>query len=207
MTGALVHDVADLLGGFVLLLSFALLCRRRIAAAIDAVALQGALVAAAAWQGATGGAPVLFATAAIAFAAKAVAIPLLLRAVLRRLAPGRGMEAAFGVGPSMIAGVALVALATLVVLPATAGALAPMREGLVLALSTVLLGLLMMITRRNAIGQVIGLVSLENGLSLAAIGAGMPLVAELSIAALVLVFAAVAAAGAMLLHGDRGEQG
>ena len=67
------------------------------------------------------------------------------------------------------------------------------REDLALALSVVLLGGLMMITRRNAISQVIGLLSLETGLILAAIGvAGMPLVVELSTAAPVLMLAVVA---------------
>jgi hydrogenase-4 component E len=92
-----------------------------------------------------------------------------------------------------VAGVALVGLSILVVLPATEGARALAREDLALALSVVLLGMLMMITRRNALSQVIGLLSLENGLILAAIGvAGMPLVVELSTAALVLMVAVVA---------------
>jgi hypothetical protein len=43
----------------------------------------------------------------------------------------------------------------------------------------ILLGLLMMVTRRNAVSQVVGFMSLENGLILAASGArGMPLVVE-----------------------------
>ena len=50
-------------------------------------------------------------------------------------------------------------------------------------LSVVLLGLLMMVTRRNAVSQVVGFMSLENGLVLAATGAkGMPLVVEISVA-------------------------
>ena len=57
------------------------------------------------------------------------------------------------------------------------------REDLALALSVVLLGLLMMMTRRNAVSQVVGFMSLENGLILAATGAeGMPLVVEISVA-------------------------
>jgi len=52
----------------------------------------------------------------------------------------------------------------------------------------VLLGLLMMITRRNALSQAIGFLSLENGLILAAIGVpDMPMLVELSVAVLVLV--------------------
>ncbi|HEY4252317.1 MAG TPA: hydrogenase-4 component E [Roseomonas sp.] len=239
--GQLPYDIAHLLGGGVLLLSFVLLYQRRITAVINAFAVQGALVAAAAvWQGVAQDAAGLFLTAIIAFGAKAVAIPLVLRAMLRRLdlmngAPdpdlravqssgrrtlGREVETALGIGPSMIAGVGLVALAILVVLPATAGTHALAREDLALSLSVVLLGMLMMISRRNAISQVIGLMSLENGLLLAAIGAaGMPLVVELSTAALVLVLAIVAAVIALqmrqrlqsldthALQDHRGEQG
>jgi len=56
------------------------------------------------------------------------------------------------------------------------------------ALSVVLLGLLMMTTRRNAVSQVIGFTSLEDGLVLAATGAkGMPLVVEISVAFSILI--------------------
>lgn len=192
--GQLPYDVAHLLGGAMLLISFVLLYQRRVPAVINALAAQGALLAAAAaWQGWMQGAPQLYLTAIIALAAKAVLIPLALRALVRRLDLHRTVETALGIGPSLIAGVALVALAILVVLPVTAGARAIAREDLALALSVVLLGMLMMITRRNAILQVVGLMSMENGLILAAVGvAGMPLVVELSTAALVLVAFVVA---------------
>ena len=69
--------------------------------------------------------------------------------------------------------------------------------------TVVLLGGLMMITRRNLISQVIGLLSLENGLILAAVGvAGMPLVMELSTAALVLMLAVIAGVFALQM-GER----
>jgi hydrogenase-4 component E len=62
------------------------------------------------------------------------------------------------------------------------------REDLAFALSVLLLGLLMMVTRRNAVSQIVGFMSLENGLILAATGAkGMPLVVEISVAFSVLV--------------------
>ena len=65
----------------------------------------------------------------------------------------------------------------------TAGADLLAREDLAFALAVVLLGLLMMVTRRNAVSQVVGFMSLENGLVLAATGAkGMPLVVEISVA-------------------------
>ena len=192
--GQLPYDVAHLFGGAMLLLSFMLLYQRRVTAVINGLAIQGAILACAAgWQGWVQGAPQLYLTALVAFGAKAVLIPLALRTLLRRLSLDRTVETAFGVGPSMIAGVALVALAILVVLPITAGVRAIAREDLALALSVVLLGMLMMITRRNAILQVVGLMSMENGLILAAVGvAGMPLVVELSTAALVMVVLVVA---------------
>jgi hydrogenase-4 component E len=88
----------------------------------------------------------------------------------------------------MLAGMGLVALSMVVMLKATAHADPLAREDLAFALSVVLLGLMMMVTRRNAVSQVVGFMSLENGLILAAAGAkGMPLVVEISVAFSVLV--------------------
>ena len=82
----------------------------------------------------------------------------------------------------------LVALSMVVMLRVTADADPLAREDLAFALSVVLLGLLMMVTRHNAVSQVIGFMSLENGLVLAATGAkGMPLVVEISVAFSVLI--------------------
>src|SRR5690606_5464701 len=90
--------------------------------------------------------------------------------------------------PTMLAGIGLVALAILVMLPASADADPLAREDLAFALSVILLGLLMMVTRRNAVGQVVGFMSMENGLVLAATGAkGMPFVVEISVAFSILI--------------------
>ena len=205
-----------------LLMSFVLLYQQRLDAVINAFATQGALLAAAAaWQGWVQGAAGLYVTAAIAFGAKTVLIPLMLRLMLARLGGPRAVEPALGIGPSLVAAVLLVGLSILVVLPITAGqAQALTREDMALALSVVLLGMLMMITRRNAISQVIGLLSLENGLILAAVAVtGMPLVVELSTAALVMMVSIVAGVVVFLMRGklssldtallqrERGEHG
>ncbi|MFC3123920.1 hydrogenase-4 component E [Pseudoroseomonas globiformis] len=205
--GQLPYDVAHLLGGGVLLLSFVLLYQRRVGAVISALAVQGTLLALlVAWQGWVLDAAGLYITALAAFLAKAVAIPLGLRWLARRFGLHRAVETAIGIGPGLIAGVGLVALAILVVLPATTGSPSLAREGLAIALSVVLLGVLMMITRQHAIGQVVGLLSLENGLVLAAAGVrGLPLVVELATAALVLVLAGVAGFFAWRLREDFAE--
>jgi hydrogenase-4 component E len=88
----------------------------------------------------------------------------------------------------MLAGMGLVALSLVVILPVTSQGDPVAREDLAFALSVVLLGLLVMVTRRNAVGQVVGFMSLENGLVLAATGAkGMPLVVEISVAFSILI--------------------
>ena len=185
----LYFDTAHMLGTAVLLLSFALLFQRRISGVINAFALQAVMLAlAAAWQAFVQDAPHLYVTALVALIFKAIAIPLALHRIVRLLMIHRTVETALSIGLTMVVGVALVTLAILLVLPVTADSAALTRENLALALSVVLLGLLMMITRRNAVTQVIGFMSLENGLILAAIGvSGMPLVVEMSVAFAVMV--------------------
>ena len=187
--GSLTYDVAHLLGTSVLVLSFALLFQRRILGVLNIFALQAAvLAAAAAWQGYTQDAPHLYITAAIALLFKAIAIPLALRRIAFRFRIHRTVETVLGIGPTMMAGVCLVGLSVVLVLPLTRQSVLMTRDDLALALSIVLIGLLMMITRRNALTQVVGFMSLENGLILAAIGVvGMPLVVEMSVAFSVMV--------------------
>ena len=185
----LAYDTAHVLDTGVLILSFALLYQRRLFGVIKIYALQALfLAAAAAWQAHAQEAPHLYITAGIALIFKAMVIPIALHRIIVHLNIHRTLETALGIGPTMVVGVALVALSILLVLPVTAASGALTRESLAAALSVVLLGLLMMITRRNAVSQVVGFMSLENGLILAAVGVkGMPLVVELSIAFSVMV--------------------
>jgi hydrogenase-4 component E len=189
MTNGLAFDVAHLLAGAMLVVSFMLLYQRRMFGVLNTYALHAFVLAlAVAWQAYIQRAPHLYVTAAIALIFKAIVIPVALHRIVQRLNTHRTVETVIGVGLTMLAGVGLVALAILVILPVTAGAEALAREDLALSLSIVLLGLLMMITRRNAITQVVGFFSMENGLILAAAGArGMPLVVEISVAFSILI--------------------
>jgi hydrogenase-4 component E len=182
-------DVAHLFAGGLVLVSLMLLYQDRLTAMIHVFALQAlVLTASVAWQGWVQDAPHLYVTATIALVFKAVVIPVALSRMVTRLGIHREIETVVGVGPTMLAGIALVALSMVVMLPVTATADPLAREDLAFALSVVLLGLLMMVTRRNAVSQVIGFMSLENGLILAAAGAkGMPLVVEISVAFSVLI--------------------
>jgi hydrogenase-4 component E len=141
-----------------------------------------------AWQAFIQHAPHLYVTAAISLIFKAIIVPVALHRIIVRLGIHREIENVVGVGLTMIAGIGLVALSMVVMLRVTPEADPLAREDLAFALSVVLLGLLIMVTRRNAVSQVVGFMSLENGLVLAATGAkGMPLVVEISVAFSVLI--------------------
>jgi hydrogenase-4 component E len=187
--GHLDFDVAHLLAGGLVLVSFASLYQDRLYALLNVYAVHALVLAlSVAWQAFIQDAPHLYVTAAIALGFKAILIPVALRRIVERLGIHREVETVVGIGLTMIAGMGLVALSMVVMLRVTGGAAPIEREDLAFALAVVLLGLLIMVTRRNAVGQVVGFMSLENGLVLAATGAkGMPLVVEISVAFSILI--------------------
>jgi hydrogenase-4 component E len=185
----LIFDIAHLLAGSLVLVSFIQLYQDRLTALLRVFALHAVVLAlSVAWQAFVQGAPHLFVTAAIALVFKGVIVPMALHRIIVRLGIHREIETVGGIGLTMLAGMGLVALSMVVMLKVTAGADPLAREDLAFALSVVLIGLLMMVTRRNAVSQVVGFMSLENGLILAATGArGMPFVVEISVAFSVLI--------------------
>jgi len=185
----LTFDVAHLLAGSLVLVSFLQLYQDRLYALLNMFALHAFVLAlSVAWQAVAQHAPHLFVTAAIALIFKAIIIPVALHRIIIHLGIHREIEKVVGVGSTMLLGMGLVALSMVVMLRVTADADPLAREDLAFALSVVLLGLLMMVTRRNAVSQVVGFMSLENGLVLAATGAkGMPLVVEISVAFSILI--------------------
>ncbi len=182
-------DVAHLLAGTLVLISFLELYQDRMYSLLNVYALHALVLAASvAWQALIQDAPHLYVTAGIALVFKAIVIPVTLHRMIVQLGIHREIEKVVGVGSTMLAGVGLVALSIVVMLRATHNADPLAQEDLAFALAVVLLGLLMMVTRLNAVSQVIGFMSLENGLVLAATGAkGMPLVVEISVAFSILI--------------------
>ena len=182
-------DISHLLAGGLVVISFMLLYQDRLYSLLNVYALHAVILAlAVAWQAYIQDAPHLYVTASIALGFKAIIIPLALHRIIERLGIRREIETVVGIGLTMLVGIGLVALAMVVMLRVTGGAAPIAREDLAFALAVVLLGLLVMVTRRNAVGQVVGFMSLENGLVLAATGArGMPLVVEISVAFSILI--------------------
>ena len=182
-------DLAHVLAGSLVLLSFMMLYQDRLYALLNVFAMQAiALGLSVGWQAFIQEAPHLYITAAIALVFKGVVIPVALHRIVAQLGIHRQVEQVVGVGPTMLLGIGLVALSMVVMLRVTTTVDPLAREDIAFALSVVLLGLLMMITRSNAVSQVVGFMSIENGLILAAAGAkGMPLVVEISLAFSVLI--------------------
>ncbi|TIO06826.1 MAG: hydrogenase-4 component E [Mesorhizobium sp.] len=185
----LTFDIAHLLAGGLVLVSFMMLYQDRLFALINVFALHAVVLAlSVAWQAYVQDAHHLYVTAAIALIFKAIVIPVGLHRIIQRIGIHRDIETAVGIGPTMLAGIGLVALSMVLMLRVTPEADPLAREDLAFALSIILLGLLVMVTRRNAVSQVVGFMSLENGLVLAATGAkGMPLVVEISVAFSILI--------------------
>ncbi len=185
----LAYEISHLLAGVMLVVSFALLYQQRIASVLNAFAAQSITLAlAVAWAAWSEDRPDLFITATMAFVLKGVVIPVALHRTVTRLGVHREVEKVVGVGMALLVGLALCGLAQALVVKIAPVAAGLARDQLALAMAIVLLGFLMMIVRRNAVTQVVGFMSMENGLILAATGAqGMPLVVEVSVAFSVLI--------------------
>lgn len=178
------YDVAHLLAGGMVLVSFLLLYQDRMFGLLNVFAMHAVVLAlSVAWQAWAQGAAHLYVTAAIALVVKAAIIPVALHRLVQRLGIHREVETTVGIGLTMLLAVGLFALSIVLMLRVTAGIDPLGRQDLAFSLAVILIGLLMMVSRRNAVSQVVGFMSMENGLILAATGArGMPLVVEISVA-------------------------
>jgi len=134
--------------------------------------------------------PDLYALAGLSFALKVVIVPVVLRRLLRGLG-ARGE----GPGWTDIAGSGSLGLASTVLLAigvaafgvfsiAALGLRSPVLPGTALSISVavILVAFVLMITRRDVASQAIGLLSLENGVSLTSlvVAAGLPLFLEIA---------------------------
>ncbi len=187
---SILQQAVLVLAALVLFVSFLLLAQPRLLAAIRAFAWQGALLALITAVVATVNAhPHLYVSAVLTAGLKAGLIPWMLHRLTRRLELERHVEAVERAAIIQIVAVALVLFSYWLVLPIIQQDLEFTRNIIAISLAVVLLGLWVMITRQQAVFQVLGFMSIENGLFLAAVSAteGMPLVVELGIAFDVLV--------------------
>jgi hydrogenase-4 component E len=186
----LLQQLMVVLAAVVLFTSFVLLEQARLVAAIHAFAWQGVLVAMVTTVvAATGEHRHLFFSAGLTLGLKALIIPWMLHRLVRRLELDRHSEPLRRPALVIMGALALVIFSYWLVLPVVQAELIFTRNIVAVSLAVVLIGLLMMVIRTQAVAQVLGFMSMENGLFLAAVSAtgGMPLVVELGVAFDVLV--------------------
>jgi hydrogenase-4 component E len=144
--------------------------------------------------------PHLYISAVLTFALKVVFIPWMLRKEVLTMKLQRDVEALKNNTAIMLGGASLMVFSYYVLQPIIHTSSMIMLNALAVSLSVVLLGLLLMISHRQAVAHVVGFMSIENGLFFAAIVAtnGMPMVVELGVAFDVLVAAVLF--GIFFLH-------
>ena len=183
-------QLINLFAAILLLLAFAMLAQRRVVSLVDLFAAQGFVLAlSTAVVAYTTGQPHLYESTALTLLLKVFLLPWLLYWMVRKLDVRWEFEGLINIPTTMLIGIVLVVFAFNLALPISQLANTVTRATLGIAMASVMLSFLMMITRRKAIPQVIGFLSMENGLFFAATSAtyGMPMVVELGIALDVLV--------------------
>ena len=187
---SLLTQFVNLLGAVLLMLAFAMISQRRVLSLIYLFTMQGATLAlATAVVGYVTHQHHLYLSAALTFLLKALLIPYLLHRVVDRLGIRWDVETLINIPTTMLVGIGVVIFAFNLAIPISQLSSALASGTLGIALACVLLSFLMMITRAKAVPQVIGFLSMENGLFFAATAAtyGMPMVVELGIALDVLI--------------------
>jgi len=173
-----------------LLLSFAMLAQRRIVTLVNLLALQGAMLFIAtillAWRT---GQNHLYVSAALTLGLKVIALPWLLHGLIKRLNVQWDSEPLLNVPGTMLIGLVTVVFSFGLAQPIAQLASTATRNSLGIAVAVILLAFITMITRRKAMSQVVGFLSMENGLFFGAMSAtyGMPMIVEFGVALDVLV--------------------
>jgi hydrogenase-4 component E len=182
---SLATQFLHVLAAGLLMISFAMLAQRRIRRLIVLLAWQGAMLSASTLLVAiTAHQSHLYYSAALTLALKVIVLPWILMRLMKRLGIAGDIEPLVNISTLLLVGLALVIFAFGLAQPISALATTVTRQALGIALAVILLAFLMIIARRKAVTQVIGILALENGLFFAATSAtyGMPMVVELGIA-------------------------
>ncbi len=187
---SLTAQLLNLFAAGLLLISFAMLSQRRTRRLIALFALQGTILTASTTLVAySAGLHHLYYSAWLTLVLKVLFLPWILLRLVDRLGAQWDTEPLLKIPTTMLIGVGLVIFAFGLAQPISALATTITRNTLGIALAIIFLAFVMMITRRKAVTQVMGFLSMENGLFFAATSAtyGMPMVVELGIALDVLV--------------------
>lgn len=177
-------NVVDSLAVVALLTALLMVISKRMDNTVRMISFQAfALAAVAGAVGFFTGNKHMYLAAILTIAVKGVAIPYFTLYIIERIGIDREVENFLSTKSSLIVAVGLVVLAYYVVEPSFAPKALLTKNCLPISVAMILIGLFIMISRKKAITQMMGIIVMENGLFLAAAATtyGMPLVVELGI--------------------------
>lgn len=180
----------NFLAALLLLIAFAMLAQRRLYALINLFAAQGLVLSLSTFIAAyTTARHHLYFSAALTFILKVMLLPVVLRRLIQRLKIAPENKTLLSIPLTTLLGILLVIFSFNLALPVSQMAGTVLRSTFGIAVASVLLAFLMMVTRNQAISQLIAFLAMENALFFAATSVtyGMPMVVELGIALDVLV--------------------
>jgi hydrogenase-4 component E len=184
MQADLGSQMVNMLSALLLLTCFTIVAQRRLSACVDLYALQSFLLAStAALVAFLSGMHHLYIAAALNLVIKVVAIPLILKRMIKRLNVKQEIQFVITIPLALLISGGLVILAYDIIEPVISMGFLLTKDSLAISLAIILIGFSMMIFRRQEVSQVIGFLVIENGLFLLATAAayGMPLLVELGI--------------------------
>jgi hydrogenase-4 component E len=184
VTVELATRLIDLLGALLLFTMLLILASGQLFRAIYAVAAQSVFLGVAgAVLGAATGNPDLWVIAGITIVVKAILLPWLLIWVVRRIRIAREIEPVLPITVTLTVAAGIVVLAFH--LSASLGTVRQAITGnaLPVGVALILLGVLVMASRRKALVQMVGLFASENGIffTAMAVSQGMPLIIEIGV--------------------------
>jgi hydrogenase-4 component E len=184
MSVELATRLIDVLGALLLFAMLLILASGQLFRAIYAVAMQSVFLGiAGAVLGAATGNVDLWIIAGITIVVKAVLLPWLLIWVVRRLQIPREIESVIPINATLALAAGIVVLAFRL-----GASLGPVRQAITgnalpVGIALILLGVLVMASRKKALVQMVGLFALENGIffTAMAVSQGMPLIIEIGV--------------------------
>lgn len=195
------HAILDTLTVLLMFTNLRLLGLSRINASIRTVAAQGVILGLVALAANAGHLTAhILLIAAFGIAIKGVAFPILLFRALRAAKIRREVEPFLGYIPSVLTGVVafLISLGVASRLPLPAR---PISDLLVpTSLSTIFVGLLMIVSRKKALSQALGYLVFENGIYVFGVGVAYEAPALVEMGVLLDVFVAVFVMGIIVFH-------
>ncbi|MBF0608563.1 MAG: formate hydrogenlyase [Candidatus Magnetobacterium sp. LHC-1] len=188
----LLAQINNCMAALVLLSAFAMLSQRKIKSLVTLFAWQGLFLSInTAVVGFVAAKHHLYISSLLTLSIKVILLPYILHVLVVRLKIRNDIETIVNISTTMLIGIVIVIFSYHLTAPVREMSTLITRSTLAVALASVMIGLLMMITRKHAVTQVIGFLAMENGLFFAATSAtyGMPLVVELGVALDVLIAA------------------